>query len=222
MIAELERQGKLDWARQEFEALVAAPPSPPRVDPWRRTSGIHKVRDRRALAIIRELWETRDSYASRRDIAPHRVLLDAAIVSAATAAPKNVAALVQLPLFSGKGQRRQADRWMTAIDSALQLPEDALPPNKVATDGPPPAARWKDKNPEAAERLAAARQALAALSADVAVPVENLALPELVRRICWTGAGSQREVAEMLAAGGARPWQVELVAGPLADAIIRP
>ncbi len=31
--------GKLEWAREEFDAIAAAPPAPPRKDPWRRTSG---------------------------------------------------------------------------------------------------------------------------------------------------------------------------------------
>ncbi|MEO5832657.1 MAG: HRDC domain-containing protein [Nakamurella sp.] len=221
MIAELDRQGKLEWAREEFAALVAAPPPAPRIDPWRRTSGIHKVRDRRQLAVIRALWQARDAYATQRDIAPHRVLLDAAIIAAAGAAPTSVAALVELPLFSGRGQRRQADRWMAAIATAQRLPESALPPTKTVLDGPPPPARWKEKNPEAAARLAAARQALTELGAAVRVPIENLASPELVRRVCWTGAGSQAEIEAILTDGGARQWQIALVGGPLAGALVR-
>src|SRR5690554_1283153 len=49
----LEQAGKLEWAMQEFEAVRTAPPSPPRVDPWRRTSGSHQLRDQRALAIVK-------------------------------------------------------------------------------------------------------------------------------------------------------------------------
>ena len=91
----LESQGKLDWARQEFAAIVAAPPATPRVDPWRRTSGIHKIRDPRVLAIVRELWTTRDALARRRDLAPHRVLPDTAIVAAAASTkPTSLDALV--------------------------------------------------------------------------------------------------------------------------------
>src|SRR5690606_37661080 len=37
---ELEAAGKLEWAREEFDAILATPPKPPRPDPWRRTSGI--------------------------------------------------------------------------------------------------------------------------------------------------------------------------------------
>src|SRR6188768_1598939 len=64
--AELSRQGKLAWAQEEFAAVVAAPPPPPRVDPWRRTSGMHRVRDRRRLAAVRELWTARDAIARQR------------------------------------------------------------------------------------------------------------------------------------------------------------
>ena len=54
---------------------------------WRRTSGVHRISDRRSLAIVRELWTARDSMARRRDVAPHRVLPDSAIIAAAAARP---------------------------------------------------------------------------------------------------------------------------------------
>lgn len=76
----LTEQGKLEWARQEFEAVRTAPPPAPRAEPWRRTSGVHRVRKPRALAAVRALWEARDRLAADRDIAPGRVLPDAAIV----------------------------------------------------------------------------------------------------------------------------------------------
>ena len=53
LVVQLREQGKTEWARKEFAAIAAAPPPPPRADPWRRTSGIHKVRTRRALAVVR-------------------------------------------------------------------------------------------------------------------------------------------------------------------------
>jgi len=60
----LERQladaGKLDWAHQEFAAvMVSALIAPvPRVEPWRRLSGIHKLRSPRQLAAARALWRS--------------------------------------------------------------------------------------------------------------------------------------------------------------------
>ena len=92
--AQLTEQGKRDWAAQEFAAIAAAPPAPPRVEPWRRTSGLHRLRKRRQLAVVRALWEARDDLARRRDIAPGRVLPDAAIAAAALALPKTEAELL--------------------------------------------------------------------------------------------------------------------------------
>jgi ribonuclease D len=100
---DLDRQGKLEWARQEFDAIASAPPAEPRKDPWRRTSGMHKVRRRRQLAVVRELWQTRDRMAQRRDVSPGKVLGDAAIVEAALALPANVHALAAL---TGFGHRK--------------------------------------------------------------------------------------------------------------------
>src|SRR5262249_40319131 len=59
--AELVRQDKLDWARQEFEAVLRAAAPGPRPDPWRRTSGMHRVRNRRQLGVVKALWEARDA-----------------------------------------------------------------------------------------------------------------------------------------------------------------
>ena len=67
-------QGKLEWALQEFETVRTAGPNTPRAEPWRRTSGIHKIRKARPLGAVRALWEARDRLAAERDIAPGRVL----------------------------------------------------------------------------------------------------------------------------------------------------
>src|ERR1700722_10470501 len=55
LAAQLAEQDKTAWAEQEFATVLPARPAPPRTDPWRRTSGIHRVRSRRNLAIVREL-----------------------------------------------------------------------------------------------------------------------------------------------------------------------
>ena len=89
LAGQLAEQGKTSWAEQEFAAILAARPAPPRTDPWRRTSGIHRVHSRRGLAVVRELWQERDAVARRRDISPTRILTDAAIIEAARAVPSS-------------------------------------------------------------------------------------------------------------------------------------
>ncbi|HKS44095.1 MAG TPA: ribonuclease D [Amycolatopsis sp.] len=219
--AELDAQGKLEWARQEFEAVRNAPQPGPRAEPWRRTSGIHKVRTARGLAAVRALWEARDELARKRDRAPSRVLPDSAIVNAVLADPRTIAELQALPVFSGRVQRRYTANWFRHLQAARTLPREELPNPSQPNDGPPPANRWADKDPDAAARLAAARTALTKVAEHRQLPVENLLLPDLVRRTCWRPPEDRSVdgVAEVLRAGGARPWQVELTAPELAEAL---
>ncbi len=218
---ELDRQGKLEWAHQEFDAIASAPPAPPRKDPWRRTSGMHKVRRRRQMAVVRELWESRDRIAQRRDVSPGKVLGDAAIVEAALALPANVHTLSALPGYGQRMGRRQLDQWMAAVDRAKALPESELPQPGATPGGPPPPRSWVDKDPVAAARLAAARTAVSALAEELNLPQENLITPDTVRRVCWEPPQrlTSDAVSQALAGYGARPWQVELVTPALVTAL---
>ncbi|GAB3323351.1 ribonuclease D [Geodermatophilus aquaeductus] len=219
----LDEQGKTEWARQEFAAVLAAGTPPPRQDPWRRTSGVHGLRNRRQLGMLRSLWEARDDLARRRDIAPGRVLPDAAMVAAVQADPQTEAALLELPVFRGRANRRLVGTWFGALARGRALPESELPPHSRPGDGPPPVNRWSDRDPAAAARLQAARKGLAALSEQHDVPVENLLSPDLVRRLMWTPPEPRdaETVAGVLRAGGAREWQVELTRDLLAEALTR-
>jgi len=220
---ELERQGKLTWAHEEFEAILAAPPAPPRQDPWRRTSGIHRLRGRRQLAVVRALWEARDRLAQDRDIAPGRLLPDSAIIAAATSSPATPEALGRLPGWGGKATRRLVTRMWPMIEQALALPESDLPRPATPGDGPPPANRWADRDPSAAERLVRTRAAVAAVATEHGLPVENLLSPDLLRRVTWAPPEPTTDaVSAALAAGGARSWQVGLTASGIADALAEP
>ncbi|MGY1633940.1 HRDC domain-containing protein [Geodermatophilus sp. SYSU D01186] len=219
----LEEQGKTEWARQEFEAILAAGPPAPKADPWRRTSGVHGLRNRRQLGMLRSLWQARDDLARRRDVAPGRVLPDAAMVSAVQADPRSEAALLELPVFRGRANRKLVGTWFGALARGRELPDAELPLHSKPGDGPPPVNRWADRDPAAAARLQVARAGLAELSAKHSVPVENLLSPDLVRRLMWSppeqrDAGS---VAAALRAGGAREWQIELTGDLLTDAVTR-
>jgi ribonuclease D len=214
---DLERQGKLRWARQEFAHLLSFTGPEPRVDPWRRTSGVHKVRTRRGLAIVRELWQDRDAMAQRRDVSPGRILPDAAIAELAlehqrdARPPLSVAS--KEPRLA-RSIRRNEDLIVDAIGAAFALREDELPLLSLPHTGPPPPRSWADRDPVAAARLTRARELIGAVSEELAVPVENLLTPDLLRRYLWEAppAPTTEEVAESLRTAGAREWQVTITA----------
>ncbi|MFL6158289.1 MAG: HRDC domain-containing protein, partial [Marmoricola sp.] len=224
--AELEESGKAEWARQEFEHLLSFDP-PPRVDPWRRTSGIHKAKGRRALAAVRELWTDRDALAESLDTTPGRLIPDSAMIAAANALPTSGKLLMDTPGFHGRGARRYLDTWVEALKRARALPEADLPPVANRSDGPPQVRSWADRDPVAAARLNTARAAVTALSEDRNVPVENLLTPDYMRRVLWSPpkvADDELDeaVAAELRAFSARQWQIDLMAPLIAEAIRNP
>jgi ribonuclease D len=221
--AELDESGKLGWAEEEFAAILSAPPKEPRQDPWRRTSGIHRLRTRRGLAVVRELWIARDRIARERDLSPGRVLPDAAIVEAALQLPRTPDDLSALPSFRGRNPRRHAAVWFRSVQRGRTLPDTELPEHSLPGEGPPPAHRWAERDPAAAERLTATRAVVAALADEHSMPTENLLQPDTVRRLAWAPPEtiSEETIGLVLTALGSRAWQVELTAKPLAKALLR-
>lgn len=225
LAAELIAAGKDEWARQEFENLRGFE-QPARVDAWRRTSGMHKVRGRRGLGAVRALWEARDEIAEQRDVTPGRIIPDSAIVVAAQAMPTDKATLLATKGFHGRGAERYSSRWVAALREVAEMDEADLPTRSPRGDGPPLPRAWAEKDPVAARRLSFARDAIAALADEHGLPVENLLTPDYLRRTLWTPPKSRDAatlgpaVAEQLASYGARPWQVELAGPVLVEAIL--
>jgi ribonuclease D len=220
LAAELVEAGKDEWARQEFDALRSFTPAV-RYEPWRRTSGLHKVRGRRLLGAVRELWLARDELARQRDVSPGRLVGDSALVAAALAMPEDRAALLATKGFHGRGAQRYADRWVEALRIARELPEDDLPARSPRVDGPPTPRAWAERDPVAAERLLTAREIITRLSEEHHLPAENLLSPDSVRRLMWTPPepADAETVAARLREYGAREWQIGLTAALLAEAI---
>jgi ribonuclease D len=181
------------------------------------------VRNTRALAIVRELWTMRDTIARESDLAPGRVLPDAAIVTASLEVPRTKKALTEITAFTGRSARRHMSDWLAAVSRARALPESELPQPSTPGDGPPPANRWADRDPAAAKRLAAARAVVAALADEHRMPTENLLQPDAVRRLTWEPPEeiTDESVTTRLRKLGAREWQLGLTAHPLAKALAR-
>lgn len=222
LIELLEADGKLEFAEQEFAGILAAGIPAPRVDPWRKTSGLHQIRDRRQLAAVRELWLERDQLARKRDVAPGRLIPDSALVAAAKSLPSTVPQLLATKGFHGRAAQREAPRWLRCISIARSL-ED-LPPLHLPTNAPPPPRVWADRDPDAAARLATARPRLLAAAEELKLPVENLLTPDYLRRVLWRPPSdiSTETIAAELRELGAREWQIAIAAPLLAEASLHP
>jgi ribonuclease D len=228
MYAILQDAKKLPWAHEEFASILKAPPTPPRVDPWRRTSGMHKIKRRDQLAVIKSLWLARDEIASQQDIAAGKLLNDSAIVELAIAVPTTKKEFEKClrPLGLRARWLENLQLWLDSIASAVALPEDQWPTMRTSADTLPPIKLWRDKFPEKFAPLSHARAAIELIAEENQIPVENLITPEHVRRVCWkppvgsTSTLSVSQVESALSELGARQWQIDLVAPALAAALL--
>jgi ribonuclease D len=222
-------QSKLTWAQQEFSSILDSYSNykfsdEPKADRWRRTSGMHKVRDRLTLTIVRDLWLSRNELAAELDIAPGRVLGDQAIIELALNRPDNLEEVAKIIGWRTKLEAPPFGRWLRTLTNSLSTAIEDQPEYKVASQNLPPTRVWKDKNPLGYARLTHARALLAELSTQLKIPIENIITPEFIRRICWqeppkSKSDYQAFLENELIKYGARNWQIEQVVAPMEVAI---
>jgi ribonuclease D len=230
----LESQGKLDWAKQEFAAQLKIQPTKVRNEPWRRTSGMHQIRTRPQMAIIRELWNRRDSIASEIDLAPGRLLSDSILIALAKSDVKTKDEFLALPEAKIKirndVQQSYVETWLATYLNAKSLTERDWPQLRAKSDGLPPIKIWRDKYPLAHAHLTHARHNLNELSVNLSLPLENLLSPETLRRICFDNGLEAKyrdpedvisKVESQLLAAGAREWQIAKCSRVIAEALCK-
>jgi len=216
---QLRDADKHEWAIQEFDHVKRTTAPIERVDPWRRTSGMHVIRNTRELAVIREVWHARDAIAREQDIAAGRILSDSHIVTLASSGLKKESELKTLSFMHLRNVKRHSGTWIAATLKAHSLPDDELPALKLPVTGPPAPRNWEVRNPLAWRRLEFARAQLAALAEKRGLPVENLMTPDTIRRVLWTPPNSADLLRQVLSDHNARPWQIEIVFPVLETAI---
>lgn len=219
----LESQGKSSWAQQEFEQLRSfTPVQLPEAERWRKTSGVSKLKSPRRLAVLRELWTAREALAQKRDVAPTHLLPDSALLAAAEALPRTVPQLLSVPGFHGRAAKREAPRWLRAVQAGVHAEE--LPAVHRSTGVPPPPRTWKDRNPLAFRQFRTARSRLAQQAEKLQMMPETLLAPAVLKQLCWSPPEmiDLDSVSSALARHGARPWQIQQTAAIITVAMLEP
>jgi ribonuclease D len=224
--------GKLEWAKQEFaNSLKIFPPKVKR-EPWRRVSGMHQIKSRFELALIRELWIARDNVARELDIAPGRLLSDAVIIELVRKKPATLEELLELNIVREKirhdYQRSELTTWWKVLNDGYKIEQSHWPEMRARGDGLPAPKIWRDRFPIAYIHYQHARNSLSAISESLKIPIENLISPDLVRRVTFNDGkeaiyqneNERRAFVEgALTAGNARAWQIHLSLDALTSAL---
>ena len=134
----LEREGRLDWVREEMEVLAA--PATYRADPetlWERLRP--RTSNRRMLGLLRAAVAWREREAQRINIPRQRVVKDESLLEIAAVAPATPEALARIRgVTRGFAEGRTGAGLIAALQDAAALPDDHLPPAPRTRDGARP------------------------------------------------------------------------------------
>lgn len=223
LISLLSEQDKVSWAQEEFEYLrTHRPVTVPRSERWRKASGVNKLKSTRKLSVLRELWSARENMAETKDVSPGHILPDSALVAAADAMPRTVPQLLGVRGFHGRAAKREAPKWLRAIEAGAQ--STVAPDSQRRAAGPPPPRSWKDRNPLAFRRYRTARDWLTHRADELELMPETLLTPAVLKQLCWTPPEviDLESISAALRELGAREWQISQAAAVVTVAMLDP
>lgn len=215
---DLERMGRDEWARQEFDDVLQRFDHDPVVpaEPWRRISGITSLKQPRQLAVARALWQERDQLARDRDRPPTRFLPDAAIVALASRVePRGplpgAGQLDATPGFQARQARRFRSNWLRATSSVADMPAPEMPSRYPRSEGIGHPRTWERRHPAASQAWRTVKPALDELGCDLGFQPSLVAPPAIIQHVVYHHHGGA-DFAAALREAGARPWQVDFLA----------
>jgi ribonuclease D len=194
---ELEKKGRWEWAKEEFQRLEGT-----RWEPEEAGSAFLRVKgardlSRRELALLRELVVWRDTIALQLDRATFRVVANEVLLEIARTAPSNAEALGTIKGMPRGMIERAAGDVLNAVKAGLAVPDAQLPKF-------PRAARW-DKDPDfdaKVGKLKAVRDdAAKRLELDPGVLCSRERMETIARAL-------PRSPAELEGIPGLRKWQI--------------
>ena len=128
LVEELTRVGRLAWVEEECAALAAQLVAERPTDPV-AYAGLKGARELspRGLAILRELYDLRETLARRLDRPPFKVLNDDVLVRLAVAVPADREGLAKIAGMTTRVISRWGDDVLAAIARGCSVADEALP-----------------------------------------------------------------------------------------------
>ncbi len=196
----LDEAGRRSWYDEEITAVVDTAFDDNR--DWTRTKGAGRLSPQQR-AVCRELWEEREAIAREFDLAPNRVLREAALVDLATKPAEDIPRLIRRNQRRGRPSLAHAERLFDAQQRGLDAPPE--PKDNGGTS-------WDPHDRDAYDAMRRARAEVAKdLGLDAGVLCPSRAL--------WAPArGNPGDAAELCAQAGLRAWQADLLGDVLWDA----
>jgi ribonuclease D len=198
MKGDLERRGRLHWAKEEFARLEGTRwEAEESMEGFLRLKGARDL-TRNELAVLREVANWRDTVAAQLDRATFRVMGNEVLFELARRTPRSVSELGAIKGMPKGMIERAGGDIVAAVRRGIEVPEAELPKF-------PKGQRWnKDRDfDDRVARLKAVRDAAATrLDLDPGV----LCSRERLENIARSGA---KNIEELAAVPDLRRWQIE-------------
>ena len=194
----LEGLGRLEWVREECEAVATLEPKVRRHDPeaYLGIKGARRLRPRQ-LAALRELHVWREGRAEKTDRPAFKILGNEALRKLAERRPRTLAELRHAPGVLPR-LRGQADEILAGLRRAAELPDTELP---VIPRTPRPVVSSAQ-----ARRAAHLKEWRNGRAAELKVEVSVVLPQRLIDRLA---EAAPRDAAALDAIEGLRRWRVE-------------
>ena len=208
MSAELERMGRMGWAREEFLLLEGTRWADE--EPGMGFLKMKGARDlnRRELAVLRELVPWRDKVAGSVDRATFRVLGNEQLLDIARTHPSTRDALAKIKGMPRGILEQRGGELLDAVQRALAVPESELPRF-------PRVARW-DRDPDFDARVSALKTARDEAAKRLTLDPGVLCSRDRMELVARRNPGTVEELAEVTEL---RRWQVAELAGAFVAAL---
>ena len=208
---ELERAGRLDWAREEFSLLEGtAWADDGSAEAFLRVKGARDL-SRRELAVLRELVQWRDGVAAQLDRATFRIVGNEQLLEIARRQPASADLLSAIKGVPRGMVESRGGEIVGAVARGVAVPENALPKF-------PKAPRW-DRDPEFDVRVAALKTVRDAAAARLELDPGVLCARERLEAVARKNPSSPEELADVREL---RAWQRGVLGEDFLKALPRP
>jgi ribonuclease D len=197
----LKQHGRLDWAKEEFRILEGIRWMQPcdTAAAYLRIKGAKSL-SRRSLAVLRELFQWRESTARDLDRAPFRVLGNAALLAIAQLAPRSLNRLKSVDGVPRSAVARYGTELVEAVKRGTEVPQSELPAIKRPLR--PEHNQAYDRRLEALKRLRNRRAKEVGMEPGMLCPNGTL---QAVARAASSGGKQLSSIAEL------RKWQANVL-----------
>jgi ribonuclease D len=207
---ELDRAGRLSWAREEFGLLEGTRWE--EEDPLVAFMRIKGARDlsRRELALLREVQQWRESVAGELDRSTFRVLGNEQLFEIVRRQPTSKEALAQIKGVPRGVLENRAPALLDAVRRGLEVPDAELPRF-------PRAARW-DRDPDFDSRVSALKTVRDAHAQRLELDPGVLCSRDRMEAVARKHPASREELDSI---ADLRRWQAELLGDDFVKALER-